>query len=278
MGICRTCEIITDEAVCPNCGRVVLQNKQTQNTYKKPESEADMCNATASNQTAATAEPVRKQIRLPKIPISWIVFPVVILVLLIAYQKFKPDLFSMLPVKISTSSVMSTLHSEQTLIVLEDSGNMTRELTDPRIVNLILFDATLPGGEKTIKITYDYKVAFGIDLGSVTKENIHISGNTINLQLPKPIDISVETTNDQAKAYYGTVASPFSPNLESIKGIDPNHDDYTTQLRKNTLKNLEETGRYGELQNMAMVKAQDLISGILLKALGNGVVVTVNFS
>lgn len=283
MGICRRCLNITMEPVCSICGDVV-QQQQTQSTDKQEALNPNMIKAT--QQAAATIEQVRNQPKPPlvskisKIPPSWLVFLIALALLssvLLVISYVKPSIISRLPVNVSSTAVISTLHDAQTLNVLEEMGNMTCELTDPRIVSTIFGQFQLPGGSKTIKITYDYKIAFGIDLGSVTKDNIRLNGKVLTLLLPKPIDISVESTNDDAKVFYGAFGSIFSPSLKSIQALEPRHDDYTTLLRKNTLENLKKTGRYAELQNKAMIKTQELIAGLLQKGVRNDIVVKIDF-
>ncbi|MDR3588025.1 MAG: DUF4230 domain-containing protein [Desulfosporosinus sp.] len=236
----------------------------------------------AREETASSAECIvpYKKIRLPKPPISLIIVLLLICILVIGtpiiMRIVNPTLVAKEPVAISTSTIVSTLHSQQTLNVLEDTATGTYQVSDKQIYTFFEHEVQLPFLAKTVTVDYDYKITFGIDLGEITNNDIQINQRTISLVLNKPTDTVLMVYNEHARTDGGALINKSHP-LDDAQKLDPSHEPLTNTLMKNTMDNLKQTNKYNDLQVLAMNNAKQTTVDLLTKTLGPDITVNISY-
>lgn len=230
--------------------------------------------------TSAQCNVPYKKIRLPKPPISLIILLLLICILVVGtpiiMKIVNPTLVAKEPVVISTSTIVSTLHSQQTLNVLEDTATGTYQVSDKQIYTFFEHEVQLPFLAKTVTVDYDYKITFGIDLGEITNNDIQINRRTISLVLNKPTDTVLMVYNEHARTDGGALINKSHP-LDDAQKLNPSHEPLTNTLMKNTMDNLKQTNKYNDLQVLAMNNAKQTIEDLLTKTLGPDITVNISY-
>lgn len=179
-----------------------------------------------------------------------------------AWKFSSTNIFAKSPVIISRESVVNILHSEQVLNVLEEMNRATYQVRDPGTYQIFGKEFKIPGREKVVTVKYDYTVHWGYDLYSLSGDDVNINGNAINIRLHKPEITSIEISNDHAQTDGGFLVSKKNPMDDAVR-MDESHDDYTNILQDNAKKELKESGKFIELQQVAMDRTNNQINDLI---------------
>ena len=276
MGRCTNFKALSPCDYCLECER-----SSDQGNKGNRKNSAEIFGA-AQEETATSAQYIvpDKKMRLPKPPISLIIFLLLLCILVIGtpiiMKIISPTVVAKEPVVISTSTIVSTLHSQQTLNVLEDTATGTYQVSDKQIYTFFEHEVQLPFLAKTVTVDYDYKITFGIDLGEITNNDIQINQRAISLVLSKPTDTVLMVYNEHARTDGGALINKSHP-LDDAQKLDPSHEPLTNTLLKNTMDNLKQTNKYNDLQVLAMNNAKQTIVDLLTKTLGPDITVNISY-
>jgi len=277
LGVCTNCKVLSPGNFCPKCGRSLdqedKQNRKNSSEFFEP----------ALEETAATAQysvPRKKRDLFPKVPISLIIFLSLLCILVIGtpiiMNIFKPTVLTKEPVVISNSTIVSALHSEQILNVLDDTATGSYQVSDQQMYTFFGGKIQLPFLVKTVTVDYDYKITFGIDLSEITNSDIQVNGRTISFMLNKPVDTVLSVYNEHARTDGGPFTNKSNPIDDALR-MDPIHEPLTSTLMKNTMDNLKQTNEYNDLQGRAMINAKQTITDLLTKTLGSDITVNISY-
>jgi len=161
--------------------------------------------------------------------------------------------------------VVNVLHGEQILTVLKEKGQSLYQVKDPGSYEIFGKEFDIPGREKVVTVNYDYISHYGYDLSKITVDNVDVDGNVIYVRLNKPALTSLEISNDHARTDGGLLISKKNP-VDDIIRMDPTHDAYTNILYKNTITDLQESGKLQESQQVAMDRTEEAIYNLIKTA------------
>ncbi|KUG03372.1 hypothetical protein ASZ90_019160 [hydrocarbon metagenome] len=167
-----------------------------------------------------------------------------------------------IPFQITSELVIERLYSEGTLNVLEAVGRASYQVEDPGTIKILNRNITIPGRQKQVSVNYEYKVHLGIDLTRLTAQDISITETSIEIMLPRPEIKSIEIYNDKAQTTGGFLIFKTKPRDDLVE-MSADKDGYVTILRDSALRNLQESGRYQKLQQIAMNNTVDLLARLL---------------
>lgn len=177
-------------------------------------------------------------------------------------QKGPPVKQETIPVKISNEAVIEKLYAEGMLNVLEAKGRANYQLEDPGTIRILNKAISIPGRQKVVKVKYEYKAHWGIDLTCLKVDDVIIEEGGIQIKLPRPRMTSIEIYNDKAQTTGGCLIYKGKPRDELVE-MKANRDEYINILRDFTLQELQASGKYRKLEQTAAKNAVELLSCLL---------------
>lgn len=216
-----------------------------------------------------------------RIPLSWFLITllplIAILGIIISWKSFDTIWFGNKEAEENSIVVLGALHSENTLGVLSQKNTETYSVNYPATYYFLGKEVNISPLEKKVEVTYNYTIHFGIDLKEVRLADIKVDNNSVSIRLPKPIETSIEITDDFPKTSGSFLINKSKPR-EDIEQYQSNYGSYVYILRSNALATLKETGKYEELQNKAMDNAQENVTSLVKSLLNKeGMQISVEF-
>lgn len=210
--------------------------------------------------------------RLPRIPLSWFLITVLPLILIlgiiISWKSLDMVWFGNKQAEVNSSVVMGVLHSENTLGVLRSTNTETYSIVYPATYYVLGKEVNISPLEKKVEVTYTYTINFGIDLKQVQAADIQMDDNAVSLRLPKPVETSIDITDDYAKTLGSFLINKSKPR-EDIEQYNGNYGSYIHILRYNAVKTLKDTAEYQVLQDRAMGNARENVTSLIRTLLQN---------